>query len=355
LLAAIRLPRRNLPIAFGVEMIIDWTPLADLIETYDRFLVTTHIRPDGDALGSEVAMAYFLRQKGKDVRVVNHSQTPPRYEYLDPTGSLFEHLGTQVAAADLADREVALILDLSAWDQLGEMAELIRQFPGPKVVIDHHVGHDDMGAVLLKDSTAEATGMLVLGAIHSLGGTITREVATGLLTAIAMDTGWFRHSNTRPRTLRAVAELIDAGADLSGIYRRLFEQNTLGRVHLIGATLSGLRTEMEGRIAFATISRADLERTGAIPQDSEDLVDYTVSLRGVEVGMLFIEQARGDVKVSFRSRNGLDCAGLAGRLGGGGHRAAAGATIPGPLDQSVRRVVELVREALDPDTRRAAR
>jgi phosphoesterase RecJ-like protein len=189
-----------------------------------------------------------------------------------------------------------------------------------------------------------------MSAVAALGAALTREVATGLLTAIAMDTGWFRHTNTRPGTLRAVAELIEAGADIAAIYRDLFERNTLGRLRLMGETLSGLRTDMGGRVAYATISRADLERTGAIPQDSEDMVDYTVSLRGVEVGMLFIEQARGGVKVSLRSRNGLDCAQLAATLGGGGHRAAAGATLSGAMAENVDRVLRVVRQALDPAT-----
>jgi phosphoesterase RecJ-like protein len=334
-------------------MSIDWTPLADLVETHDRFLVTTHVRPDGDALGSEVGMAGLLRQKGKDVRVVNVSHTPPRYDFLDPEGTLFEHFGSRVQPADLVDREVALILDLSAWNQLGDMAEFIRAFSGPRVVIDHHVSQDEMGALFLKDTAAEATGTLVLAAISALGGTVTREVATGLLTAIAMDTGWFRHTNTRSATLRAGAELIESGASIADIYRLLFERNTLGRLKLIGRTLSGLRTEQGGRIAYAIISREDLENTGAIPPDSEDLVDYTVSLRGVEVGMLFIEQARGGVKVSFRSRRGLDCSLLAASLGGGGHRAAAGATLPGPLDSCVERVLQVVRQALDPGAARA--
>ena len=140
------------------DMTIDWTPLADLIETHDRFLVTTHVRPDGDALGSEVGMAGLLRQKGKDVRVVNASPTPPRYDFLDPDGTLFEHFGTSVSPTRLADREVAIILDLSAWNQLGDMAGFIRDFPGPRVVIDHHVSQDDLGAIFLKDTTAEATG-----------------------------------------------------------------------------------------------------------------------------------------------------------------------------------------------------
>src|SRR5262245_22527727 len=262
-------------------MTIDWTLLADLIETHDRFLVTTHVRPDGDALGSEVGMAGLLRQKGKDVRVVNASPTPPRYDFLDPEGRLFEQFH-HVPHEALADREVAVILDLSAWNQLGDMEGLIRKFKGSRVVVDHHVSQDDLGAIFLKDTTAEATGTLVLQAVRSLGATLTPEVATGLLTAIAMDTGWFRHSNTRAGTMRAAAELIDAGAAADRIYRQLFERNTMGRLKLIGEALVNLRTDLNGRVAYAAVTREDLLRTGAIPPDTEDLVDYTVSLRGVD-------------------------------------------------------------------------
>ncbi len=330
-------------------MTIDWAPLADLIEAHDRFLVTTHVRPDGDALGSEVGMAGLLRQRGKDVRVINASPTPPRYDFLDPELTLFEHFGNTVKASDLGDREVAIILDLSAWNQLGDMVDFIRRFPGPRVVIDHHVGEDDLGAAFFKDSSAEATGILVMRAIPALGGALTREVARGLLTAIAMDTGWFRHSSTRPGTLRAAADLIDAGAEIDDIYRSLFERNTLGRVKLMGETLKGLRTDLGGRVAYATISLDDLVRTGAIPQDSEDLVDFTVSIRGVEVGLLFIEQLRGGAKVSIRARNGLDCSRLAARFGGGGHKAAAGATLAGSIPQCVDQVLAAVRQTLEPD------
>ena len=328
-------------------MTIDWTPLAALIETHDRFLVTTHVRPDGDALGSEVGMVGLLRQKGKDVRAVNASPTPPRYDFLDPQSTLFEHFGAAVQPEELADREVAIILDLSTWNQLGDMAGYIRQFPGPRVVIDHHLTQDDLGATFLKDSTAEATGTLILRAVRALGASLTAEIATGLLTAIAMDTGWFRHSNTVPGTMRAAAELIEAGAKVDEIYRKLFERNTLGRLRLIGETLVGMRTDLGGRVAYATITRDDLIRTGAIPQDSEDLIDFTVSLQGVEVGLLFIEQLRGGAKVSFRARNGLDCSQLAAKFGGGGHRQAAGATLPGPISESVARVLQAVRQALE--------
>ena len=327
-------------------MPLDWSPLADLIATCDRFLVTTHVRPDGDALGSEVGMVGLLRQKGKDVRVVNASRTPPRYDFLDPDGTLFEHFGSQVTADDLADRDAVVILDLSAWSQLGDVADWVRAFPGPRLVVDHHVSQDDLGATYLKDTSAEATGTLVAQAVEALGATLTPEMSTGLLTAIAMDTGWFRHPNTRPETLRTAARLTESGARIEEIYRLLFERSTLGRLRMLGESLSSLRTDLDGRIAYATVTRADFDRTGAIPQDTEDLVDYTVSVEGVDVGLLFIEQAKGGIKLSVQSRNGMDCSKLAGQFGGGGHRAAAGATLADPMSEAVPRVLQAVRSTL---------
>jgi phosphoesterase RecJ-like protein len=329
-------------------MSIDWTPLAQLVESHDRFLVTTHVRPDGDALGSEIGMVGLLRQKGKDVRVVNASRTPPRYDFLDPDGSLFEHFGSMSdPAAELKDREALVILDLSSWSQLGEMGEFVRAFPGPRLVVDHHVSQDDMGAIAyLKDTSAEAAGTLVLRACRALGVELTMEMAAGLLTAIAMDTGWFRHPSTKPSTFRDAAELLEAGAGVDSIYRLLFERNTLGRLKLMGEALAGMRSELDGRIVWVSITREMLERTGAIPADTEDVVDFTVSVRGAEVGLLFLELARGGIKVSARSREGFDCSALLRAFGGGGHRAAAGASLPEPLDEAVATVVGAVKRGL---------
>ncbi len=328
-------------------MSIDWTPLADLIETHDRFLITTHVRPDGDALGSEVGMVGLLRQKGKDVRVVNTSRTPPRYDFLDPSGILFEHFGTQVTPAELGDREVAVILDLSAWSQLGDMAGYIGEFAGPRVVIDHHVSQDDLGATFLKDTAAEATGTLIVRAIRALGGKFTPEVATGLLTAIAMDTGWFRHSNTRPETLRTAADLVESGASIERIYRLLFERNTVGRLRLMGEALAGLRTDCRrpDRLRHGHSRRHRADRRDPARHRGPGRFHRESQWR--QVGLLFMEQARGGIKMSLRSRDGLDCARLAGGFGGGGHRAAAGAILPEPLAESVERVLAAVREALD--------
>jgi phosphoesterase RecJ-like protein len=327
-------------------MSLDWSPLARMIDAHDRFLVTSHVRPDGDALGSEVGMVGILRQRGKDVRVVNSSQTPPRYDYLDPDGSLFEHFGTRVGPDDLADREAIVILDLSSWSQLGDMADFVRGFRGKRLVVDHHVSQDDLGATMLKDTTAEATGTLVLRAARALGVQLTPEMATGLLTAIAMDTGWFRHPSTKAETLRDIAELIEAGAPVDATYRLLFERNTLPRLTMMGEALAGMKTDLDGRIVWTAVTREDFDRTGAIPADTEDLVDYTVSVRGAEIGLLFIEQKRGGIKLSVRSRNGFDCAALAREFGGGGHKAAAGASLPDPMAETVDRVLAAVRARL---------
>ena len=330
-------------------MELDWSPLAALLDTHQRFLVTTHVRPDGDALGSEVGLAGFLEQRGKDVRVVNASPTPPRYDFLAPRPRFFERF-VEVRLESLVDREALIILDLSSWSQLGEMADFVRSFPGPKLVIDHHVSEDDLGAIVLKDVTAESSGTLVLRAIRALGGKPTPNMAHGLLTAIAMNTGWFRHSNVKPDTLRDAAELAEAGAPIHELYRSLFERNSAARMRLMGRVLSGLTVALEGRVAHAAVTRDDLAKTGAIPSDTEDLIDKLAAISGVEVAMLLIEQPRGGVKVSLRSRSEIDVAELASRFGGGGHRAAAGVLMPDPLSDSRERVLRVLRTLMGIET-----
>jgi phosphoesterase RecJ-like protein len=337
-------------------MSLDWTPLRDFICSHERFLVTTHVRPDGDALGSEIGMAGLLEGAGKDVRIVNSSPTPPRYDFLDRDGARFGQFGGPGAMPEnLSDRQAIVILDLSSRAQLGDMAGFVERFPGRKLIIDHHVSEDDLGAVVIKDAAAEATGLLVYDAARAIGIPVSQEMAVGLLTALAMDTGWFRHTSTRPRTFRAAAELLEAGADVHAIYQSLYERNSVGRLRMIGKALGALRTDLDGRVAYTVVTREDFQETGALPPDTEDLVDFAVSVKGVEVGMLFIEQFKGGSKLSLRSRGGFDCAALASRFGGGGHRAAAGANLPEPLHEMLPRVLGAVRSALVGNSESAGR
>ena len=254
-----------------------------------------------------LALADVLRGQGKDARLVVASALPPRYDFLDPERRVrrFTPPGD-----DYRDAEAVVVLDTGAWGQLGDFGTFLRSLTVPKVVIDHHLTQDDLGAVRLVDVTAEATGRLVFEAAAALGGPLSADAAHALFVAVAMDTGWFRHNNTTPATFTLAARLQEAGARPTEAYIELFERNTLGRLRLTGLVLQRLQRTHNGRTAFTELHRGDYEATGAVPQDSEDLVNYTRSLDGVEVGLFFMEQPRGGVKVSFRAaahRRGPHC------------------------------------------------
>jgi phosphoesterase RecJ-like protein len=242
--------------------------------------------------------------------------------------------------------EVVCVLDTGTWNQLGDFGAFLKARPGPRVVIDHHITQDELGAIRLVDTTAEATGRLIYEAITALGVPLPPQAAQALFVAVAMDTGWFRHNNTTPATFTLCARLVECGARPTEAYEQLFEQNTLGRLRLMGRVLERLQLVHEGRVAYSEIHRTDYAATGAVPQDSEDLVNYPRSLHGVEVGLLFMEQPRGGVKVSFRSRAGIDVARVAELFGGGGHRQASGATLDGTLEEARSRVLAAVGQAL---------
>jgi phosphoesterase RecJ-like protein len=213
------------------------------------------------------------------------------------------------------------------------------------VVIDHHVSQDDLGAVRLVDTTAEATGRLVFEAVAALGDPLSGQAANHLFAAVAMDTGWFRHANTTPATFALAEQLMKAGAKPTQLYEYLFEQSTLARLKLTGLALERLQVTEGGRVAYTEIHRDDYAATGAVPQDTEDLVNFTRGIGGVEVGLFFMEQPRGGVKVSLRSRR-ADVAKVAEQFGGGGHRLASGLIVEAALPEAKARVLAAVRAAL---------
>ncbi|HEX3998652.1 MAG TPA: bifunctional oligoribonuclease/PAP phosphatase NrnA [Pirellulales bacterium] len=327
-------------------MPIDWPRFVEIVRRHQRFVLTSHIRPDCDALGSELGMAGVLGAIGKDVRIVNGQSTPPNLLFIDPTGRL-EAIGVDVQPAELADRDVLIVLDTSAWTQLGPMAEVVRSTRAKKIVLDHHVSSDDLGAEMFKDTEAEATGRLVLQAADQLGVAITPEIAMPLFAAISTDTGWFRFNSTTGDTMRAAGRLLDAGAKPGEVYRSLYEQDTLARLHLIGLALARARMEMNGRAIHTAILQEDFRTTGAVASDTEDIVNMTLQVGGVEVALMLVELASGGVKVSFRSRNpAIDCSTLAEKFQGGGHKAAAGATLFQPMPIAQAQVLEAVRAAM---------
>jgi phosphoesterase RecJ-like protein len=324
-------------------MPLDWAPFVELARRSQQPLLTTHVRPDGDGLGAMRALGEILEQQGKRVRMVVASIYPPRYDFLNRDGRVecFQLPGDAWRDADLA-----IVLDTGTRNQLGDFASFMDGLNVPKVVIDHHPTQDDLRALRLVDTTAEATGRLSYEAITALGGKLTESAASSLFTALAMDTGWFRFSNTTPATLSLAAELVRAGARPQTLHELLFERNTLGRMKLMGLALERLTLDGDGRVAWTEIRRSDYAATGALPSDTEDLVNFTREVAGVEVGLFFMEQPAGRVKVSFRARARVDVERIAKQFGGGGHRLASGATLDDPLDEARRRVLEAVRAAL---------
>lgn len=326
-------------------MAIHWPRFVEIIHAHERFMLVSHVRPDADALGSELGMAGALEALGKRVMIVNGQTTPPNLRFLDPDRKI-KVIGGDVQPAELADVEVAMVLDTSAWVQLGPMAEVFRSLRAKKIVLDHHVSDDELGAEVFKDVKAEATGRLVLDAVRALKLQLTSAIATPLFAALATDTGWFRFASTSGGTYRAAAELVDAGASPPAIYRSLYERDTLARLRLIGRTLARTETDLNGRLIWTSICRDDFAATGAIPSDTEDIINMTLQVGGSEVALILVEQTDGQVKISFRSRGALDCSKLAEQFAGGGHKAAAGAMLPGPLDTARQRVLDATRRAM---------
>jgi phosphoesterase RecJ-like protein len=323
---------------------VNWKAFTEQISHYESFVLVSHIRPDCDALGSELGMAEVLRAVGKKVRIINAHRTPPSLQFLDPAGNI-EVLGDDVEAEGIST-DCFMVLDTSAWAQLGDMGDVIRLASCDKMVVDHHVGEDDLGATMFKDYQAEATGHLVVQAADALNVPLTRSLSVPLFAAIATDTGWFRFGSVTAETYRVIARLIDAGVVPSEVYEDLYERDTIGRLRLRGLILSRTTDELDGTLMHTYVEKEDFENMGAQPNDTEDAINLTLTVNGSKAAVIFVGQVRGGFKLSFRSRCGMDCNEVAEQFGGGGHKAAAGAFIEGTLDEVQGRVLPVVREAV---------
>lgn len=323
-------------------MTIDWKRFKQIVDKAENIVLTSHIRPDCDALGSELGMAGLLEQMGKKCRIVNGQKTPPNLAFIDPENKILE-IDEDVTREELASTDLIIILDTSAWVQLGRVGEWFKETDIQRVVVDHHESEDDLGAEFFKNKKAEATGSILTLAAEELGCKLNPEIAMPLFAAIATDTGWFRFPSAKGQCYRTAAMLIDAGADPSWIYGQVHEQDSVGRIKLRGEVLRRVVTELDGRLVHTYIRAEDFTSTGALPSDTEDLINLTLGIRGTEFAVIFVEQMNGDFKLSFRSRCDLKCNEIAGHFGGGGHKAAAGATMQGDLESLQSQVLDYVR------------
>jgi len=334
-------------------MTIDWEPLREIFANHKRFVLSSHVRPDADAVGSELAMAAILERMGKSVRIVNPSAIPPGLMFLDPTQRVLK-MGEGISHEQVVDTDVHIILDTSSWVQLVDVGKALRASSAVKVVIDHHHSAEDIGALEFKDSQAEATGALVIRMADALGIPLPREAAVPLFCALATDTGWFRFSSTTGETLRSAARLIDLGVEPDLIYQLIYEQYSYARVKLAGCVLSRVTLDAGGRLAYTWVTLSDFDETGSKPVDTEDLVNECLKIAGTQCAFIAIEQPNKRVKVSFRSRTQFDVTKVAEQFGGGGHKQAAGAILPGPVPDAKKKVLAAMLAALQNENSRSA-
>ena len=315
--------------------------IIDIVERHSRFLITTHVRSDGDAIGSEMAAWSVLRSYGKDVQVVNDGAVPRVFQFLDPDGII----ETDPTAAR-QDAEVALVLDATSLERVGDVAKHV---PAAALLvnIDHHVSNEQFGAANYVDGHASSTGEMLYRLMKQAGAAPALAALEALYTAIITDTGRFTHPNTTPEALEAAADLVRAGVAPAKIAGLVYRSEPAELALLRGKASSTLELFEDGQIATMHLTRQMFEETGVDPIDTQEFADLPRSLAGVEAGILFRElDEPGKVKVSFRSRDKVDVNAVAARFGGGGHVRASGCTVDGGLDAAMATVVAAVADAL---------
>ncbi len=321
----------------------------ELIDQAGSVLITTHIKPDGDACGSVAALAEVLRDIGKQVKVLLPGPMPEWYEldFGEEAAVLGEDVTIeQLKKGEFGEFDLIIIVDTNSKAQISKFEEYLKQAGKPVLVLDHHVTGDSLGDVELIDPTAAATALIVYELFKYTNRPITASIAQALFTGIATDTGWFQFSNTDSRVYSVAAELVEAGAEPGKLYRSLYRNFSAGRFRLMLAMLNTLELHLGGRYAAQQILQADFERTGTTPKDTEDLINECQRMGTVEVAALFTEAEAGKFKCSLRSRGNVDVRRIAEKFGGGGHIRAAGTEVPGPLENAKQLILAEVTEQI---------
>jgi phosphoesterase RecJ-like protein len=311
--------------------------IVDAIRTRRRFVISSHSRPDGDSIGSQLAMAYALRQLGKDVEVVNADPAP---------GPLMQFPGVpdiRIAARVEGDFDAAIVMECGDLARTGVQG-LDRWFV---INIDHHPGNTSYGQINWFDSTAAACGEMVLDVVRALGVPLTPEIATHIYLAILTDTGSFHYSNITPRTFDICRETLEAGVDPVRVARNVYDSNHMGRLKLFGSVLSAMQLDTTGRIAIVYVDHEMARAAGGTYEDTEGLINLPLTVKEIQA-VIFFKQIEGDeYRVSMRSKDEIDIGAVAKTFGGGGHKNAAGCTVSGGIDALQKLFIEKVGEAIE--------
>ena len=312
--------------------------MGEILETlneYETFLISSHINPDGDAVGSQLALYSILSDLGKKVSVVNSDPFPSDYDFL-PNAEVF-HVASNIQrlASSIQNVDVAIILDCGNLGRIGE--ELAEQVCPKRALIniDHHSGNEYFGTYNLVDTKACAAAELVFRLMEHGNMEIGRDRAICLYTAIITDTGSFKYSNTTPEAHRIAARLIDEGVSPSLIAESVYDIIPYQRAKLLSLALETLQISPDGKIAWMWVTQEMHQKTETGSVDTADFIDYARSLKDIEIALFFREIQDGGIKVSLRSKTGLDVSQIAASFGGGGHKAAAGCTINESMDKAI--------------------
>jgi phosphoesterase RecJ-like protein len=306
-----------------------------------RLLITSHAAPDGDAIGSELGLAELAGALGLRSTIVNRDPHPATLKFLPGLADIL--VRSELPAGFERDFDLAVVLECPGLDRPG-LAGLDRL---PILNIDHHLENDRYGEVNFVDEEAPAVGEMVLEMALAAGARVTPTMAACLYTALVTDTGDFRYSNATPRAFVAAAHLVTAGARPHAIAEALWEHVPERIMRLTAEVLATLELLSDGRVAVVWADRAMLERTGALPEDTENLINLPRSINGVRVAVMLKAFKDDGVRVSLRSRDNTDVQAVARRFGGGGHKNAAGCTVPGNLETARAAVLTAVRDVVE--------
>jgi phosphoesterase RecJ-like protein len=319
----------------------DVARICDAIHARRRFVITSHARPDGDSIGSQLAMLYALEALGKEVRAVNADPAPEHYgefpglDRIEITRELIERPGRR-------DDEALIVMESSDLKRTG-VSGLDGRFT---INIDHHQGNTSFGDLNWLDESAAACGEMVYAVIDALGVPLTIEIATHIYLAILTDTGSFHYANITPKTFDICRDCTAAGVNAAAMARRVFDQNSIGKLKLIGALLAEMDLLDGGRLAVMYLNDEILNATGTTYNDTEGLINLPLTAREIRAVVFFKLGADGDIHVSMRSKYDVDVRAIAARHGGGGHKNAAGFKLVGPLSAARDQVIQEMTGAI---------
>ena len=319
----------------------------EFVARHRRFLLTTHINPDGDGLGSEAALALWLRAAGKSVTILNDAVVPPAFVFLA------RHVPMEAFEPELAERrfseaDACVVLDTSNRQRIGRLAPCLDRHVIPVAVVDHHVSHvRGFGQVNVIEPEASATGEILYDLIRESGADISFDIAEALYVALMTDTGGFRYSNTDTHAHHMAADLLARGLDPQKLHAMVHSHASAGRLRFFGEVLSALELECEGRLVILEAAPEQFHKHGLMGADTDGLVDLPRSIAGAEAVVLFSEVEPGKVKVSMRSTGRVTIDAIATRLGGGGHAHAAGVLLRGSRSQARERILPELRRLVE--------